>query len=104
MVVPRFHTVGGYLSPRASGFYSLNAGRNFAFPNRFSWAFICLCRRLHCRVIALPRAHPEYAREQIQTADNDPLAYLRYGNEPRSEPPLFLLARLRRFPNRIWRA
>ena len=92
--------LGGYPSPRISGFYSLNAGRNFAFPGRFSWAFICLCRHLHCRVIALP----EYERAQIQTADNDPLTYLRYGNKPRSEPPLFLPARLRRLPNRIRRA
>ncbi len=100
MVVPHFNTVGGYPSPRVSGFYSLNAGRNFAFLSRFSWAFICLCRHLHCPVIALSRAHPEYVREQIQTADNNPQAYLRYGNKP----PLFLLARLRRFPNRIRRA
>ena len=64
----------------------------------FAYVGVCIAALLRFR------AHPEYEREQIQTADNDPLAYLRYGNEPRSEPPLFLLARLRRFPNRIRRA
>ena len=66
MVVPRFNTVGGYPSPRVRGFYSLNAGRNFAFLSRFSWAFICLCRHLHCPVIALPRAHPEYEESKFR--------------------------------------
>ena len=65
-----------------------------------SFAFVGICIAALLRF----RAHQEYEKEQIQTADNNPQAYLRYGNIPRSEPPLFLLARLRRFPNRIRRA